>query len=139
MNDVERLARAAGDAVGPLAKASGETRNAALIRMADGLVQAVPSLLSANLADVEAGRSAGLSPPFIRIKMTQLMMILPAYNDKHGITSQFNLNLLNRINKELGGDFKTENFYHHAEYDEIEGEARSYIVSKIKQEVNFVL
>jgi L-histidine N-alpha-methyltransferase len=33
--------------------------------------------------------------------------VLAAYNDKGGITKRFNLNLLERINRELGGDFNT--------------------------------
>ena len=62
-------------------------------------------------------------------------VILPAYNDSAGITSDFNLNLLNRINNELGADFNIDKFEHKPEYDELKGEARSYIVSKESQSV----
>ncbi len=40
-----------------------------------------------------------------------------AYNDKAGVTAQFNLNLLKRINRELGGTFDLETFEHHAVYN----------------------
>lgn len=62
-------------------------------------------------------------------------IVLPAYNDSQGITSAFNLNLLERINRELGGNFNLNNFYHQPEYDEEEGIARSFLISKIEQSV----
>jgi dimethylhistidine N-methyltransferase len=62
-------------------------------------------------------------------------VILRAYNDKSGITAQFNLNLLRRINKELGGNFILDNFYHYPVYNPLTGEAQSFLVSKIAQEV----
>lgn len=55
--------------------------------------------------------------------------ILDAYNDKSGITAAFNLNLLSRINRELDGDFKKENFKHYQTYDPINGACRSYLIS----------
>lgn len=62
-------------------------------------------------------------------------IVLPAYSDAGGITAQFNLNLLKRINAELDANFDLEAFYHLATYEEDEGIARSYIVSKIQQTV----
>lgn len=62
-------------------------------------------------------------------------IILKAYNDSHGITRAFNLNLLERINRELGGNFQTNYFSHFPVYDPIKGEARSYLVSKQRQNV----
>jgi dimethylhistidine N-methyltransferase len=61
--------------------------------------------------------------------------ILKAYNDSAGVTAAFNLNLLNRINNELDGDFKLDNFYHYPIYNPLTGEAQSYLISKIAQEV----
>ena len=63
-------------------------------------------------------------------------IILPAYNDEKGITKAFNLNLLSRINNELGGNFKTTNFEHTPEYLESEGIAKSYLTSKIEQTIH---
>jgi len=62
-------------------------------------------------------------------------IVLPAYNDSKGITRAFNLNLLNRINKELGGNFDIEQFDHQPAYSETEGIARSFLMSLKKQEI----
>jgi L-histidine N-alpha-methyltransferase len=62
-------------------------------------------------------------------------LVIPAYDDPHGITSAFNLNLLSRINNELGGDFDLSNFQHVPEYTFDEGIARSYLVSLVAQEI----
>ncbi|MGB1040282.1 MAG: L-histidine N(alpha)-methyltransferase [Flavobacteriales bacterium] len=62
-------------------------------------------------------------------------IVLPAYNDSQGITARFNLNLLTRINRELGGDFKLDFFKHSPEYTEKEGIAKSYMISTKKQTV----
>lgn len=62
-------------------------------------------------------------------------LVLPAYDDPHGITKDFNLNLLNRINKELGGSFDLSTFKHEPEYTSEEGIARSFLVSNINQEI----
>ena len=57
-------------------------------------------------------------------------VILAAYNDSQGITRDFNLNLLHRINRELDADFNTDNFDHRPEYNPVTGAARSFLVSK---------
>jgi len=44
-----------------------------------------------------------------------------AYNDRAGINAAFNLNLLERINRELGGDFDLDRFEHHAFYNPAAG------------------
>lgn len=63
-------------------------------------------------------------------------VIAAAYNDKQGVTRDFNLNLLHRINRELGGDVNIEQFEHYPVYDPSTGEAKSYIVSSVEQTVN---
>ena len=42
----------------------------------------------------------------------------PAYNDAAGVTAEFNLNLLRRLNREHDANFDIENFRHEAIYDE---------------------
>ncbi len=61
--------------------------------------------------------------------------ILKAYNDEKGITRAFNLNILTRINKELGGHFELDNFDHYPMYDPETGLAKSYLVSRKEHEV----
>jgi len=62
-------------------------------------------------------------------------IIQQAYDDPHNITAAFNLNLLTRINRELGADFDINQFKHYANYNPENGEVNSYIFSKINQMV----
>lgn len=61
--------------------------------------------------------------------------ILNAYNDTAGVTAAFNLNLLHRINRELGGGFDVDQFCHYPLYNPQEGVMRSYLISKKEQDV----
>jgi dimethylhistidine N-methyltransferase len=61
--------------------------------------------------------------------------ILAAYDDTHGITKRFNLNLLNRINRELGANFDLEAFDHYGTYHPISGAAESFLISLKNQSV----
>lgn len=62
-------------------------------------------------------------------------VILNAYNDSEGITADFNLNLLDRINDELEANFDREAFKHYPTYDPISGETKSFLISKKDQVV----
>jgi len=61
--------------------------------------------------------------------------ILNAYNDPAGLTKQFNMNLLERINRELNGNFDLNYFDHYATYNPLDGLAQSFLVSLQKQEI----
>jgi L-histidine N-alpha-methyltransferase len=61
--------------------------------------------------------------------------ILNAYDDARGITRKFNMNLLERINRELGANFNIDKFSHYPTYDPVTGETKSYIISDVEQEV----
>ncbi|MDB5287125.1 MAG: dimethylhistidine N-methyltransferase [Mucilaginibacter sp.] len=61
--------------------------------------------------------------------------ILAAYNDKGGITKKFNLNLLERINRELQGNFNIDQFDHYPTYDPESGACKSYLISLTNQQV----
>jgi dimethylhistidine N-methyltransferase len=52
-----------------------------------------------------------------------------AYNDREGVTAEFNLNLLTRANRELGSDFDLGSFRHQAVYDEALGRIEMRLVS----------
>jgi dimethylhistidine N-methyltransferase len=56
-----------------------------------------------------------------------------AYNDAAGVTARFNLNLLTRINRELGGDFKPECFEHHAFYNRERHRVEMHLASLKRQ------
>jgi L-histidine N-alpha-methyltransferase len=62
-------------------------------------------------------------------------VIHDAYNDAEGVTAAFNLNLLARINAELGGDFDLDQFEHDAPYLPDEERVEMRLVSKIDQSV----
>ncbi|AEA45809.1 L-histidine N(alpha)-methyltransferase [Fluviicola taffensis] len=62
-------------------------------------------------------------------------IVLPAYNDAAGITRDFNLNLLERINRELKANFDLAHFVHDPEYTESEGIAKSFLKSTKRQVV----
>jgi L-histidine Nalpha-methyltransferase len=60
-------------------------------------------------------------------------ILLPAYNDRQGITAAFNLNLLHRINRELAADIEVDRFAHDAVYDESQGRIEMHLVSLGRQ------
>ncbi|MFZ0917114.1 MAG: L-histidine N(alpha)-methyltransferase [Candidatus Udaeobacter sp.] len=60
-----------------------------------------------------------------------------AYNDKTGVTAQFNLNLLERVNRELGADFDLDQWRHRAIYNSSAGRIEMYLFSEIDQFVHF--
>lgn len=64
-------------------------------------------------------------------------IILDAYNDPEGITAAFNINLLHRLNNELGANFQVDAFKHWETYNPVTGETKSYIVSKQNQTIEF--
>ena len=62
---VRDLAKSAKAASGKLAITSAQTRNAALLAMADALVHAAPAILSANAEDVRIAKERGVKASFI--------------------------------------------------------------------------
>lgn len=62
--------------------------------------------------------------------------VLAAYDDPEGVTAAFNLNLLRRLNRELGMDFDLDAFRHYATYCPLQGVARSFLVSQRRQVVH---
>ena len=59
-----------------------------------------------------------------------------AYNDPKGITAAFNVNLLARINRELGGDFDARRFGHYAFYNPMAGRIEMHLVAREAHNVN---
>ena len=58
-----------------------------------------------------------------------------AYNDSRRVTAAFNLNLLARINRELGADFDLKRFEHYAFYNAAAGRIEMHLVSLARQSV----
>lgn len=62
-------------------------------------------------------------------------ILIPAYADSLGVTAAFNLNLLVRINRELGGDFNLSKFEHRALYNEEHSRVEMHLLSRGNQTV----
>lgn len=62
-------------------------------------------------------------------------VIEAAYNDKAGVTAQFNLNLLVRANREIGADFDLRYWRHYANYDSSNSRIEMYLISERDQRV----
>jgi dimethylhistidine N-methyltransferase len=62
-------------------------------------------------------------------------IIEQAYHDQEGVTRDFNLNVLHRLNRELDAEFDVAQFQHWPIYDPVTGACRSYLVSKKEQVV----
>jgi L-histidine Nalpha-methyltransferase len=79
------------------------------------------------------GRGANL---IIGVDLVKDASILnAAYDDAAGVTAKFNLNLLARINRELGADFDLESFSHHAFYNSERHRIEMHLASKKRQKV----
>ncbi len=73
---------------------------------------------------------------FIGFDLKKNVKILEkAYNDPKGITRDFNLNILDRMNAELDADFNRDKFVHHCFYNPTEGRMESWLLSIIPQTV----
>jgi dimethylhistidine N-methyltransferase len=109
------------------------------------LIPRQPSLvlfLGSNIGNFSPGESRGF---LSALRGHQLLVgfdmqkdhdvLHAAYNDCQGVTARFNLNLLARINRELGGTFDLSAWEHLAFYDQRESRIEMHLVSKRSQEV----
>lgn len=86
-----------------------------------------------HIASINCGPEGGL---LIGIDMFKDKDIIEsAYNDSKGITAEFNLNILSRINNEFGADFKLDNFSHRAVFYQKKSRIEMYLVSNAEQNV----
>jgi dimethylhistidine N-methyltransferase len=63
-------------------------------------------------------------------------VLLPAYDDTSGVTAQFNLNVLARINREFDADFNLNRFDHCVTWNESDSRIEMHLVSQTHQSVN---
>jgi L-histidine N-alpha-methyltransferase len=61
--------------------------------------------------------------------------LIPAYSDARGVTAEFNYNLLDRMNRELGADFDRSQFRHEATFNKSTMAMESWLVSQGEQDV----
>ncbi len=84
----------------------------------------------ANVCQLDGGLLIGVD-----LKKDQ-HVLEAAYNDDAGVTAQFNLNLLDRVNRELGADFDLDQWRHRAIYNAGAGRIEMYLISEIDQFVH---
>jgi L-histidine Nalpha-methyltransferase len=65
-------------------------------------------------------------------------VLVPAYDDAQGVTAAFNLNVLHRINRELGGRFDPHSFEHLAVYNDKQGRIEMHLRSRQAQRIPIV-
>lgn len=65
----------------------------------------------------------------------EVSILEPAYDDAQGISAQFALNVLTRINGELGGTFDPQQFRYQAPYNREQGRIEMGLVSRVDQQV----
>ncbi len=103
-----------------------------------------PGSTLGNFAPTEAAgflkRLAGLVGPggglLIGIDLKKDEAILhAAYNDPEGVTAAFNLNLLERMRRELGAELDLEGFRHEAHYNRARGCIEMHLISRRRQQI----
>ena len=101
-----------------------------------------PGSTVGNLSDAEILRFLGLARGQLgaagrlvigidRAKAPDIL--IPAYDDAEGVTARFNLNLLARINRELGADFDLDAFHHEARWNAALSRVEMHLVSDAEQ------
>ncbi|HEY1159969.1 MAG TPA: L-histidine N(alpha)-methyltransferase [Terracidiphilus sp.] len=88
-------------------------------------------LLERVRAGLRAGDGLLLGVDLVKDEAT----LLAAYDDSAGVTAAFNLNLLTRLNRELGADFDLESFEHRAVWNGSESRIEMHLESRIAQRV----
>ncbi len=90
-------------------------------------------LILRNLrAQLQAGDALLLGTDMVKDEPT----LLAAYDDCDGVTASFNLNILRRLNKELGADFDTSRFRHRVLWNSIESRIEMHLESAQEQDVS---
>jgi L-histidine N-alpha-methyltransferase len=74
-------------------------------------------------------------PPEVAVPAKSAFTLLSAYNDKQGVTSAFNLNILARLNRELGADFDLTQFTHRALWNHTHSRIEMHLKSLVPQRV----
>jgi dimethylhistidine N-methyltransferase len=83
-------------------------------------------------AQLQTGDALLLGTDMVKDEST----LLAAYDDSDGITAAFNLNILHRLNRELGANFDTDCFRHRAIWNPIESRMEMHLESTREQEVS---
>ncbi len=118
-----------------LAQLAGQAGRKSLLFLGSNIGNFAPADRAAFLAQLAAplGAADRLLVGFDRQKNPR--RIRAAYDDAQGTTAAFNLNLLTRLNRELGANFDLRHWQHYTDYDPLQGVVRSFLVSTRAQTV----
>src|SRR5262249_21635533 len=86
-----------------------------------------------RIANVCRGGGGVLLGPDLK---KNLPVLGAAYKDSVGVTAQFNLNFVERVNRELGADFDLDQWRHRATYNSNAGRIEMHLISEIDQFAN---
>lgn len=119
----------------------------ALISLRDNVERKVILFMGANIGNFTLPEATQfLKKTLIHLASEDLMLIgfdlkkdpriiHEAYDDPHGLTQSFNLNILSRLNRELGARFNPDDFSHYPYYDPETGTTKSFLISLKEQDV----
>lgn len=119
----------------------------ALVSLRDNSERKVILFMGANIGNFTVPEATQfLKKTLIHLTSDDLMLIgfdlkkdpriiHEAYDDPHGLTRSFNLNILTRLNRELGARFNPDDFSHYPYYDPETGTTKSFLISLIDQDV----
>jgi dimethylhistidine N-methyltransferase len=96
-----------------------------------------PETASLLLAQIAASQGSGSSLVLGIDQCSDVNQLIPAYNDAAGVTADFNLNLLVRINRELGGNIAVDNFAHQAIWNKQNQRIEMHLVAR--EDCHFVI
>lgn len=121
-------------ALGAVARREGE--RALVLFLGSNIGNYTPDEARALLSQIRAALRAGDGLLLGADLKKPASILEPAYDDTLGVTAAFNLNLLLRINRELGADFNLAQFQHRAHFNEAQNRIEIHLVSRIAQTVN---
>ncbi len=81
--------------------------------------------------ELQAGDALLLGVDMVKDRST----LVAAYDDKDGVTAEFNLNMLHRLNRELGADFDTASFSHRVRWSPVQSRIEMHLESSRDQHV----
>lgn len=97
------------------------------------------SRINRHVSEAQADQPANQSHPgraIIGIDLSKdIDVLLKAYDDAAGVTANFNLNLLARINRELSGTFNLDRFRHQARWNESDSAVEMHLVADSSHQV----
>lgn len=123
------------DALVERAELKGEGETTLVLFLGSTIGNLVPAVARELLVDIRRALSPGDALLLGADLKKDEAELVAAYDDAAGVTAAFNLNVLNRINRELDGGFDLRRFHHRAVYNRELGRVEMHLVSRVEQTV----